>query len=388
MNGKNKVTKVKAVSKTMSSKKVDDTNAKTVVNKSTPDVVSKLPSSENSNKNKGFNDNDGARANNHEKNDGKSEKGLQKARVSNASISLTATGGVADQKKMNGKNNVTKVKAVSKTMSSKKVDDTNAKTVVNKSTPDVVSKLPSSENSNKNKGFNDNDGARANNHEKNDGKSEKGLQKARVSNARKELHKVHTETITTSNTNDDTTSTVTHGTIGNPLGSEDSKITAKKRVKGAGKSGIVPAVKKSIGLEKASEKQNDAKVTVASNTISEKEDDTNDTADVTTKGSSVSVETKTVMSQNSNKKKGPGKDKDANIEKADTLDSGKANVDSSVVKKKECFYYPFCQMTADVCGGTQRGRCREVKSGRVNVAPDIDRKELAKMKREAKQKQP
>ena len=45
-------------------------------------------------------------------------------------------------------------------------------------------------------------------------------------------------------------------------------------------------------------------------------------------------------------------------------------------------------MTADVCGGTQRGRCREVKSGRVNVAPDIDRKELAKMKREAKQKQP
>ena len=241
----------------------------------------------------------------------------------------------------------------------------------------MVSKLPSSENSNKNKGFNDNDGARANNHEKNDGKSEKGLQKARVSNARQEPHKVHTETIITSNTNDDTTSTVTHGTIGNPLGSEDSKITAKKRVKSAGKAGIVPAVKKSIGLEKASEKQNDAKVTVASNTILEKEDDTNDTADVTTKGSSVSVETKT----------GPGKDKDANIEKADTLDSGKAN-DSSIVKKKECFYYPFCQMTADVCGGTQRGRCREVKSGRVNVAPDIDRKELAKMKREAKQKQP
>jgi hypothetical protein len=49
----------------------------------------------------------------------------------------------------------------------------------------------------------------------------------------------------------------------------------------------------------------------------------------------------------------------------------------------DCFYFPFCGLNHDQCGGTQRGRCREVKSGRV-VVPVMEKKEFLALKREAK----
>lgn len=55
------------------------------------------------------------------------------------------------------------------------------------------------------------------------------------------------------------------------------------------------------------------------------------------------------------------------------------------VDRKNCFYFPFCVFDADVCGGKQRGRCREVNSGRVTV-PTLDKKEFLAVKRAAKRK--
>jgi hypothetical protein len=54
-------------------------------------------------------------------------------------------------------------------------------------------------------------------------------------------------------------------------------------------------------------------------------------------------------------------------------------------KSSNCFYFPFCMFTSDICGGTQRGRCREVNSGRVTV-PSLDKKEFSAAKRAAKLK--
>jgi hypothetical protein len=44
--------------------------------------------------------------------------------------------------------------------------------------------------------------------------------------------------------------------------------------------------------------------------------------------------------------------------------------DTRRVGGKHCFYYPFCTKLTNECGGTQRGRCREVKNGNVTVPED------------------
>jgi hypothetical protein len=116
----------------------------------------------------------------------------------------------------------------------------------------------------------------------------------------------------------------------------------------------------------------------------EKDGDGNAVSSKVTKVPPVSTVSTAASSKKSSNKKDSSTAKGDNSEHEITPKI--SNADGDVVKKKLCFYYPFCQMTADICGGTQRGRCREVKSGRVNVAPDIDRKELSKMKREALKK--
>ena len=47
--------------------------------------------------------------------------------------------------------------------------------------------------------------------------------------------------------------------------------------------------------------------------------------------------------------------------------------------QRRCFYFPFCNKSCDECGGTQRGRCREVKKGNV-VIPDEQEFRKAKKK--------
>lgn len=178
---------------------------------------------------------------------------------------------------------------------------------------------------------------------------------------------------------------------------QGSQIANKKTVKRSTKDTINTTISKTptgsslmtVADEqtKTNEKRNDAKGAAQVNAISEKINDSNAIIDTTTTTElSSSVGTKTVSSEQ-NKTKVTNKGKGAaGIDSSQTTIE-KSNVDSTTTKKKECFYYPFCQMTVDICGGTQRGRCREVKSGRVNVAPNIDRKILSQMKREAKQKQ-
>ena len=173
---------------------------------------------------------------------------------------------------------------------------------------------------------------------------------------------------------------------------QGSLVTVKKNPKAVSKSTPASASTNSGNeRQKPNGKANDAKPAAVPKKISKKVSDSDTMTNAAASGSSSSKGRKTISTQKPNQKQVSNGQKEVTGDSAtrpvSTATLPASKVLNSVAKKKECFYYPFCQMSVDECGGTQRGRCREVKSGRVNVSPNIDRKVLSEMKRKAKRTQ-